>query len=279
MAKNPGYRYQSGSEMACDIKDLREWGGLVRDSPALPDPLGATTFIYSAAHAVSMATRASRTSLPQRRTFEQWLTARTCIFATVALLVIMSASAYLGSRSTPNPLAEAAQTPVPLAHAPAPSSAVVVRLPAPHPHAVPGLNSAKQGAMAKLAHIVPQATVGMAELQIEIDDPFADAKASVWLDNRLVYSTSIRGEATKHALLFRHVAGHESRTVHYPAGEHQVHVRVESTANGFDQSRTIAAKLAAGQETTLHVTCDKRADDLQVALQPAAPSHSLRFKS
>src|SRR5206468_3783441 len=82
-----------------------------------------------------------------------------------------------------------------------------------------------------------------AKLHIEIVHQFTQARASVWLDNRLVYSRGLRADPKKHLLFFRKVEGHESDRLQVPTGEHQLRVRVQSPLgdlSDYDQSKTLA---------------------------------------
>ena len=104
-------------------------------------------------------------------------------------------------------------------------------------------------------------------MQIEIEHPFAEAEVTIWLDNRAFYSRSLRGQTSKHALVFKQVHGHQSDSVQVPSGQHEIHVRVRAADTSFDQSRTISGLIPANGEALLHVLCDKRQDELRIALQ------------
>jgi hypothetical protein len=104
-------------------------------------------------------------------------------------------------------------------------------------------------------------------MQIDIQHPFADVELTVWLDNHAIYSRLLRGEATKHALVFRQVRGHYSDSIQVPSGQHQIHVRVRTPDDSYDQSKTISGSFAAEEQTTLHIFCDKHGGRLDVSLQ------------
>jgi hypothetical protein len=106
-----------------------------------------------------------------------------------------------------------------------------------------------------------------ATLKIQIEYQFAEAEASIWIDNQLTYKQKLFGESKKRALLFKKMEGHEVSSVNVPAGEHQVHVRVQSASDEYDQSQTLVGKFNANGQNVLDVTCDKRGDGLQITLK------------
>ncbi len=117
------------------------------------------------------------------------------------------------------------------------------------------------------ATIAPAPATATLELQIEYQ--FSEAEASVWFDNQLIYSQKLYGESKKRALVFKKVEGKEHSTVKVPAGEHRIHVRIQSEDEQYDQSQTITGTFAASSQSTLAITCDKRGHEheLQLALQ------------
>ncbi len=111
--------------------------------------------------------------------------------------------------------------------------------------------------------------VATATLELQIEYQFAEAEASVWLDNQLIYSQKLYGESKKRALLFKKVEGRERNSVKVPAGQHRINVRIQSETDQYDQSQTISGNFAASSKSTLAITCDKHGHDheLQLALQ------------
>jgi hypothetical protein len=115
--------------------------------------------------------------------------------------------------------------------------------------------------------VVPPLASATLELQIEYQ--FAEAEASVWLDNQLIYSQKLYGESKKRALLFKKMEGRERNSVKVPAGQHRINVRIQSETDQYDQSQTISGNFAVSSKSTLAITCDKHGHDhkLQLALQ------------
>jgi serine/threonine protein kinase len=105
-----------------------------------------------------------------------------------------------------------------------------------------------------------------ATLQIEIVHQFANATASVWLDNVLVYTQSLQGDKSRRALVLQKVVGHQLDTVRVAVGKHEVRVRIQSATESYDQAKTIADAFIR-DEGMLRIICDRKHDDLQLTLQ------------
>ncbi|MFZ0294681.1 MAG: serine/threonine-protein kinase [Candidatus Sulfotelmatobacter sp.] len=103
----------------------------------------------------------------------------------------------------------------------------------------------------------PAATIpGSATLDIEVDHKFAEAKLSIWVDDRLSYTRTLEGTDKKHLVLFHHVQGHEIHAMPIPAGSHRLRVQVTSGDNSSDQS--VTGDFSSGSEKLLQVSVDKR---------------------
>ncbi|MGB8583427.1 MAG: serine/threonine-protein kinase [Candidatus Sulfotelmatobacter sp.] len=104
---------------------------------------------------------------------------------------------------------------------------------------------------------LPAATnPGSATLDIEVDHKFAEAKLSIWVDDRLSYTRTLEGTDKKHLALFHHVQGHEIHAMPIPAGSHRLRVQVTSGDNSSDQS--VTGDFSGGSEKLLQVSVDKR---------------------
>ena len=128
---------------------------------------------------------------------------------------------------------------------------------------VPTLKSETSGAWDDLASAHSQP----ARLEIEIEHHFVIARATVWMDNNLVYQKELQGSKTKHALVLQRTLGFDAGTVKLPAGPHTVKVRVQSGIDSYDLTKTVSATLVSGRQSTLRVTCDRQPNLLQVALR------------
>ncbi len=109
-----------------------------------------------------------------------------------------------------------------------------------------------------------------AELQIDIQHPFGQGSATIWLDREVVFTEAIHGQNKPFALLFHTMEGTVRSSLKVLSGAHQIHVRVQSPADHYDQSKTIDVRLDSGTGNVLHVVCDKHHSVLQLALQKQA---------
>jgi hypothetical protein len=108
-----------------------------------------------------------------------------------------------------------------------------------------------------------------AMLQIEVEHHFGDASASVWLDNRLIYTKALHSEKQRRALLFKQVNGQQFDVIRVPSGTHQLRVRVRSDTDAYDQSKMIA-DASIQSASVLRITCGQKGAGLQLTLQKAA---------
>ncbi len=243
IAKNPAQRYQSGREMARDIQRLRESCGLVprvdlkqeRISQLPDDATRNTSLVRSSLSKKPSLADAdggiAKMALPSLALTRNRLLALGLVAATVMFVVF--------SRTY-----EIEPPPPPLPRPPAisPVQTQAVDIPAPHRPA-------------------------NAELDLEIEHPFTDARASLWLDSHLVYTQALHSDPKNPLLVFRKAQGRESHKLELRSGEHQVRVRVQSQSTAYDQSRTLAVNFAPKGERTLLVSCDGKHNLLHVTLQ------------
>jgi serine/threonine-protein kinase len=108
--------------------------------------------------------------------------------------------------------------------------------------------------------------IGSAHLRIHIEHPFSSAQLSLWMDNALIFNQTLAGEPKKHGL-FHRVEQLDLEPMDIVAGEHQLHVRIQSTGDTYDQSRTITSKFTAGGENGMQIICNKHNNDLQVTIK------------
>jgi hypothetical protein len=105
-----------------------------------------------------------------------------------------------------------------------------------------------------------------ATLVIEVDHKFAEAKLTVWVDDRLTYTHMLEGTDRKHLVVFHRVQGHELHAIQLPAGRHRLRVEVTPGGGVADQSATVAGEFTSGQENLLQVNFDK-SGEMQLSLQ------------
>jgi serine/threonine protein kinase len=272
MAKNPADRYQSGADMAQGIAEFVEshtFSGNGNLSSA-----GSTTLATRA----TTTARGSRSRRPPAFITSNGMPLPDRMFWAGSILLLWTASfvLYRGIESIlrkPSAIAQSATQPQP-------NSAHELALGAALPHstntnstqASETVSSTQAGTRTNHAagnreRKPSSATVESATMQIEIEHAFTEAEVTVWLDNRAFYTRTLKGQTIKHALVFKRLRGQQSDSLQVPSGQHQIHVRVRSADNSYDQSKTISGILAPGGESLLHILCDKRADELRVTLQ------------
>ena len=240
IAKDPADRYQSGAEMAQHIQSFHGIGVSVAE---------ATSFF---ARVIRKDAAAASAQWDQKLKHNQVLRTRLywgSFLVTVALAGLLTAwqgtegiraAAVIQPPSVPVPSAPAvAKTHRPL---------LIVR------HAVPAEKHEKSQA-------VPAT---LAKLQVEILHHFNGGRASIWLDDQLVFDQMLRGN-DQHHKLFRTVVMNQITNFQFTSGKHVLQVRVVSPANTYDQIETLDADLSPGSEHVLQVNCDK--GKMQVILQ------------
>jgi serine/threonine-protein kinase len=104
-------------------------------------------------------------------------------------------------------------------------------------------------------------------LELAVQHQFREATLSLWVDDTLALIRPLRGGSQKHLVVFKSVHGNASETLQLTAGPHTLRLRAQSADQSVDLSRTIAAKFANGDDKTLHVTFDKHNTTMQLSLE------------
>ena len=286
IAKDPAQRYQSGMEMAAYIQRLRETRGFVnrqvdwtarslkhntttrhitdlaeRESAerALSDPVPVTTCLVTdsaMAHRETKATRSRGLWFPSTNGLAYALLAAAMGLAT--FFSLQHTKAELSGPKKMEPAVQQSSTSIQSNKDGTTMKIPMLRAKVSRPRAkVPALP----------ANIPVAAVPANATLLIEIDHHFIDARASVWLDNDLVYAHSLRGDSKRRRLVFRKVEGHQFEAVRVPAGKHDVRVRIQSAADSYDQSKTMADATIGSSESMLRIVCGKKPGQLQLILE------------
>jgi serine/threonine protein kinase len=275
MAKDPAQRYQSGMAMAADIQALRESSGFVHGGVARTkaSPQPQSVLVAPASPKPASQKRRSEFSGP-------FLVAS--ILATAVLAGFAIWGAHLTTRDTPIPFkTEAVAVPAfavqgsgvqsPLAQTNGGAIKAHSRDRAANQtvsqKASNGPKPKKTTAAKATLPAEPEAAAD-AMLQIEVEHHFADASASVWLDNNLIYTKTLHGEKQRRALLFKQVNGQQFDVIKVPSGKHQVRVRVQSDTDSYDQSKMISDASIQGA-SILRITCGQKGTGLQLTLQKA----------
>jgi hypothetical protein len=104
-------------------------------------------------------------------------------------------------------------------------------------------------------------------LLIGIEHHFSDGSISVWSDDGLLYSHSLKSESKKHLVLFRTAQGHEASTVRLLAGQHRLRVHVQSGSEDYDELKTISGNFTHGQKRALQITFHGKQNDMHLELR------------
>jgi len=234
IAKDPDDRYQSGADLSHDLHCFRQ-----SDSS-----LAETTSFFSRVIARDLNVAPARTS-----NFKAY-THSALFGAIVIALGTMAAFAWRASSATTNLLP--------------PLVAFSPRIPMPLPqYPTPKARAPKQSSSLKEAPS-SQAAPETAKVQIEIQHHFNGAKASVWLDDDLVFDQELRNADSRHPFL-RVVEMNQVTSFQFAPGKHYLQVRVVAPADTYDQIETLEAQLKPGSKHILRVNCDKK--KMQVDLQ------------
>ena len=239
MAKDPAARYQTGREMALDLHSVlrgqtpRSQGDHTQKGPAIVTPVAEST-----QRQPKGTPTAEETSVRKLLAFVgQTPTKREGLAALVLLCAIFFAAHYRRSPANNAP---------PPAQAHASASPVVAAQPSPPAPKV----------------MIPKPVVLSSTLQLQVQHHLASATLRLWADGRLIYTHALRGEATKHLVVFKKVEGTDKDALKLPAGKHKIKVEVE--AEGYDRSNTIQANLSHDQAQVLEVRCNKDTLDLKL---------------
>jgi hypothetical protein len=115
------------------------------------------------------------------------------------------------------------------------------------------------------AFLPPEAAASSLELAVQ--HQFREATLSLWVDDTLALTRPLRGGSQKHLVVFTSVHGNASETLQLKAGSHTLRLRAQSADQSVDLSKTISAQFANGDDKTLHVTFDKHNTTMQVSLE------------
>ena len=237
IAKDPDDRYQSGADLSHDLHCFRQSDSSLTE---------ATSF-FSRVIARDLNVASARKSRFNTYT-------HAALFGAIVIaLGTMAAFAWRASNATTNLLP--------------PVVAFTPRIPAPLPqYPTPKARAAKLSSSAKEMTDAPSsgAVPESAKVQVEIQHHFNGAKASVWLDDNLVFDQELRSADSRHPFL-RVVEMNQVTSFQFSPGKHYLQVRIVAPADTYDQIETLEAQLEPGSKHILRVNCDKK--KMQVDLQ------------
>ena len=257
IAKSPDERYQRGAEFAEDLRLLQQNykpGSTTTSLQAI-----VATGTRSAAHGTGRSSVSGAKSIAEAEQLVRDVLLKAPVrdlilgAAVVVLLVVLVAQSKLliiapklgfsvpGNAPQTVPEATANVSSQPSQTTP---TSTLATTPTPKAHA---------------AHPHPpkQIVVAYSTLDLAIRHQFKEATLSLWVDNKLTRTRPLHGGVQKKLVVFNGVKGVESETLQIPAGTHVLRLRVVSSDQTTDLSKTVSAEFVGGGEKSLQVTFDK----------------------
>jgi hypothetical protein len=241
MAKDPADRFQSGADMAQQFQSFRGNGVSIGEATRF-----FTRVIQQDAAADSARWGGKLESSKKLQTRLFWGSLAVAVVLAGLLIAWQRTAGIRSAAALPPP-----SIPVPSAPAIAKTAEVSVTV-------------RRRVLPVKKHETTPAAQIATAKVQVEILHHFNGGRASIWLDDQLVYEQRLRGDDQRHPM-FRTVEMNQTTSFELTSGKHLLQVRVVSPENTYDQIETLDADLSPGSEHLLQVNCDKR--KMQVTLQ------------
>jgi serine/threonine-protein kinase len=277
MAKNPEDRYQTGAELAADLRQLQ----------TKKQPGSTTTSMHVATPINAQPTDAGATVMAQGAKIVRHLLFHAPVrdlvlgAATLTLLVILVAQSKLLSTSpkadlaAPGPvvtgrsLASAdsmkdASVPEPAVPAPA---AKVKKGPSKVAATAPSVNAKTASRKTSAPKAEDEKPAPTSTLDLAVQHQFKDATLYVWIDDKLALTRPLHGGAQKKLVVFNGIHGVDSESLTVPAGKHMLRFRALATDQTVDLSKTVAADFVAGDTKSLQLSFDKHNAAIKLAWQ------------
>ncbi len=273
MAKDPNERYQRGSDLADDLRILRQSLGVSSSTTSrirntgtgTRSALTASTAVRPAAQ-VAAGSNALYQFLSKAKTRDLVLGAITLVLLGVVvvqskLLVNLPKLDFGGTAPGNKVSAASIEAPKPIAaEAPAPSQPV--RTAAPVAGALVRRTS-------KQPHIIQpkQIVVPLSTMDVSVQHQFKDATLYVWVDDKLELTLPLHGAAQKKLVVFNGVRGVVSQTLRVPAGKRVLRFRALSTDQTVDLSKTLSGVFVGGDTKSLTVSFEKKNSAMRLTWQ------------
>jgi serine/threonine-protein kinase len=303
LAKDPAQRYQRGLEFALDLQELRERGQIIRREPDRPSwfprarvartnrEIGSETSVNFAPAAFYQAlNHAARNAFIQQQVLPRWRgpVARMGVVMVAVAAVIFSVFAYhrygnhgYGRHGQPSPptqsVSAVSQNVPPVTDRASVESPAAPAKPQTIVHSTSGKAESKTSTKSVATSIKPIATstkpvvssanaAADSTLNIQIDNRFAAADLSLWVDDKLAYEHPLQAQTKKHWNPFRADA-RESETVRLAAGQHRLMVRVRSAPEKYEQSASILGSFAKDHPVLLQINFERQGKAMRLALR------------
>jgi serine/threonine-protein kinase len=243
IAKDPEDRYPSGAALARAIQKFRESGSAATDTASFMTPSLRTDARRGGEKNVSPGNPHMRYSVPAAILF-------------VAIAGLLFAWRMAKERNVPLPadvIAELRLHPI----RPHPLTAAQTQIRAALEKVRPRRTRVRARSVRASASLPTSAPAASVKVQVEIQHHFNAAKASLWLDDKLISDQNLRGGDQRHSFL-RTVEINQVTNFQFPAGKHSLQIRVLSPHNNYDQIETLDVDLAPNSERVLSVNCNKQ---------------------
>jgi hypothetical protein len=111
----------------------------------------------------------------------------------------------------------------------------------------------------------PDANLADSNLEVRIENHFADANIKIWVDEKLAYEHALR-DGHKKRLILLGGGAREKVTIPFASGHHAVRVQVQSATEQYDETKTIAGDFGKGTEKILSINFEKHTKEMRLAL-------------
>jgi serine/threonine-protein kinase len=260
LAKSPEDRYQNGRDLARDIEDLLQGREpkrcripaadlgllpqaavqLIRDQGPVSVAPSNNLVNDSLGSSVGVTAQLESTAPPVPRRIPHEVYARAVILAASLVLAYWCTTMLLSwSTGLRNPV---------LARIAIPAMGAG--------RAAKSKPSQQQRGTAQQQRGTPQRS-GATVLHLDIQHQFEEARISIWVDDRLAYTASVRGEVKKRFPVFQRASKKTSPTIQVPAGDHRLRVRLQA-GQTYAASETLNAKLQKDSVNILHIKAENR---------------------
>jgi serine/threonine-protein kinase len=272
MAKDPGDRYQRGSDLADDLRILHQslsasssTTSRLRTATGTRSALTGSTTVRPAAQ-VAAAGDAVQSLFAKARARDLMLGAVTLILLVIVLvqskLLVNLPKFDFGGSSTPNSLAVANIDSAKPNSADRDTPRIVAQ-----PAAAP-VTTAPKKSSSKPPHVTPkQIVIPLSTVDLAVQHQFKDATLYVWIDDKLELTLPLHGAPQKKLVVFNGIRGVVSQTLRVPAGKRVLRFRALSTDQTVDLSKTLSAEFVGGDTKSLTVSFEKKNSAMRLTWQ------------
>ncbi len=126
-------------------------------------------------------------------------------------------------------------------------------------------NPASTADQTAAASPLPVAASADSNLEIRVENHFSDATLSVWVDDHRAYEHALH-DGHKKRLILLGGGAREKLTIPISGGHHALRIQVQSAADEYDESKTIAGEFPKGGQQVLSINFEKHTREMRLAL-------------